>query len=680
VKLALRTALWAALLMAAAGAVEVVIRLMGRPPVIYDSRVDAVAFAWWGIGLGAAYGLAAGLLAGALLGRRLGVALAALVPLPTLLASWGGAVGAEGGIGILPGAWIMTAFVTLVVLMTAALMPARTRSARIPWWIAPLLVLVMLAVPAWLQARVMFFSARPPEDARNVLLITIDTLRADALGAFREGLPLPAGLERSATPALDALAAGSYGFLDAFSPVPKTPQAIASLMTGNYSYRHGFESLFSTLPWSNRTLAEALRGAGWTTAAVLTNGLIDRGSGIGQGFDIYRNRLGIRPGVKHLLLLDLLARLWPRAATTLLNRFDATRPFPELADTTTNRAIDMLRRVENRPFFLWVHYLDPHWTYDPPEPFRAQVDPSPGEPIAVYDDIDAGRVKIGDVIHHNAMPPEEVERLNALYAGEVRFLDDQLKRLLDAVAASPAASRTLIVVTADHGESLGEHDYWFSHGDRVYQPSLHVPLIIHLPGQEKGRRILEPVSLIDIAPTLLDMFGLGDHAGHDGRSLAGLLVPGGDAPAEDAEPHELYAESDLSYLPQNPLPTIPGEAGKLRAMRLGRYKLILVPHDHARARRLDPGLGARDAGKRTVLGFKERTTLGPSAPDVYELYDLREDPGETRDLSTVEPELTRLLADRLDAFLRNAIGDASSDRKKKDKDLLETLKSLGYIE
>jgi len=670
----------AALLMAAAGAVEAGVRLLGRPPVIYDSRIDAVAFAWWGIGLGAAYGFAAGFLAGALLGRRLGVALAALVPLPTLLASWGGAVGAEGGIGILPGAWIMTAFVTLVVLMTAALMPARTRSARIPRWIAPLLVLVVLAVPVWLQARVMLPSARPPEGARNVLLITIDTLRADALGAFREGLPLPAGLERSATPALDALAAGSYGFLDATSPVPKTPQAIASLMTGNYSYRHGFESLFSTLPWSNITLAEEFRGAGWTTAAVLTNGLIDRGSGIGQGFDIYRNRLGIRPGVKHLMLLDLLARLWPRAATMLLNRFGTTRPFPELADVTTTRAIDMLRRVENRPFFLWVHYLDPHWTYDPPEPFRTQVDPSPGEPITLYDDIDAGRLKIGDVIHHNTMPPEEVERLNALYAGEVRFLDDQVKRLLGAVAASPAASRTLIVVTADHGESLGEHGYWFSHGDRVYQQSLHVPLIIHLPGQEEGRRILEPVSLVDVTPTLLEMFGLGNHEGHDGRSLAGLLVPGGDVPAEDTEAHEIHAESDLSYLRQNPLPTIPGEAGKLRALRLGRYKLILIPHDHARARRLDPGLGARRAGMQTLLGFSERTTLGPSTPDVYELYDLQEDPLEARDLSQDEPELTRLLADRLDAFLTSSIGEGASDRHAKDSDLLDTLKSLGYIE
>ncbi len=514
--------------MAAFGAVEAAIWLARWSPVLYDSRADSLTFAWWGIALAAVYGAVAGFLAGTLLARRLGVGPTALIPLMALLLAWGGSRALQPVLGIPGATWTMLGVVTLVLLATAALAPRRTAPLRISWVAASLLIVVTISVPAFLSARMALGAPTPPEGARSVLLITIDTLRADALGAFRGQGELPPGLEKSRTPGLDALASRSFAFLDTSTPIPKTPQAISSLMTGDYTYRHGFESLFSTLAWSNRTLAEEFRSRGWVTAAVLTNGLIDRGSGISQGFDTYQGRLGLRGQVKHLVLLDLLARLHPRAVTFFLNRFDTTRPQSEVADVTTDRAIEMLHAVEGRPFFLWVHYLDPHWTYEPPEPYRDEVDPSPRQPLTVYDEIESGKLTIGDVIHHNTMPAEEVERLDSLYAGEVRFLDDQVKRLVDAATDGPAGGRTVLVVTADHGESLGEHGYFFSHGDRVYQQSLHIPLMFHLPGQTDGRKIDEPVSLIDVTPTLLDMFDIGYASERDGMSLAAVLSPGGE--------------------------------------------------------------------------------------------------------------------------------------------------------
>jgi arylsulfatase A-like enzyme len=509
----------------------------------------------------------------------------------------------------------------------------------------------------------------------------VDTLRADALGAFRDGRPVPVPLERAATPKLDALASESAVFLEAATPIPKTPQAIASLMTALYPGAHGVRDLFSRLDRSRLTLAEVLRERGYRTRAVVTNMLVGRGSGLSQGFDRYRDKDGLRPQVKRLAVVDLLARLAPAAATWCLNRFEALRMGREDAAETTDRALEALAEVGGAPYFLWVHYLDPHWIYWAPEPHRSAADARPGEPFRLYDDVRSGRVKIGEMIHRNAMSREEVERVRSLYAGEVSYIDAEVGRLLDAALAGAGARSTLVVFTSDHGESLGEHGYFFSHGDQVHEPSLRVPLIVRPPAGGAGKVVREPVGLVDVMPTALEILGAPIPARIQGISLTSLAGADGGAgggPAAAAA-RVLFGESDLSYLAENPLLTIPGEAGKMRSIRSGSLKLVRIPRDVEAARRVDPDLGASNAGRRNALGFEEATRLGPSGPDVVALYDLAADPAETRDLAPEEPARSAALLEALDAWVRASAGPPGAEREG-SRELLEGLRSLGYVD
>ena len=620
-----RAAMAGGLVLAAAGSIEGTVRLWWDPS-LRDCRGDAFQFVCWGIAinallgaiLGAAYGLIRGMFA--------------------------------------PGAGGRHSRLTPVVLCCVALIP-----------------IVACAV---FFGRLMGGKAAPA-DASSIVLITVDTLRADALDVFRNGGTVPAGLERARTPHLNKFAGGSWVFLDASTPIPKTPQAISSLMTGNYPGRHGLRNLFETLGADNVTLAEILREHGWTTHAVITNGLIDRPSGIGQGFDVYRPRDGLRAAVKSYLVVQLCARLSPRGVRFILNRFPALRITAETASAVTDRAVAALDELSGRPYFLWVHYLDPHWPYQPPEPWMGQTDTMPAAPLTIYDDLRTGKVNIGEMIHDNKMPPAEVERLASLYAGETNYLDGEVGRLIEAVGSSAGSSSTIIVFTSDHGESLGEHRYYFSHGDQVYQPSMRVPLIIQVPGA--GARTIEsPVGLADITPTILDLARIPLPSELDGVSILPRVTPE-TAAAHAGDAHGfLFGESDISYLKENPWVTIPGEAGKVRYVRQGPWKLVRYPRDIAAARRFDETLGTVNEGLVTPLGSNETTKLGVSSPDIIELFDLGADPSELNDLSKKEAARATAMTHALDAWLISRLAPAGSQRPD-EKELLEQLKSLGYV-
>jgi arylsulfatase A-like enzyme len=360
------------------------------------------------------------------------------------------------------------------------------------------------------------------------------------------------------------------------------------------------------------------------------------------------------------------------------NAFPSLRLGHENASETTDRAIEMLQETSGGTFFLWVHYLDPHWTYWAPEPYRSAADTEPGAPFTLYDDVRSGRLPIGKMIHHNEMAAPELERVRSLYAGEVAYVDAEVGRLVDAALVGPRAGSTYIVFTSDHGESVGEQGYFFSHGDLVNEASIRVPMIIRPPGGAVRRSVATPASLVDLAPTLLELAGASIPSKVQGTSLARLMTPS-EAGESAARPHPIFGESDLSYLSENPLPTIPGEAGKLRFIRTGPYKLVRVPRDHAAARRLDPALGSASAGRRNSLGFEEATRLGPSAPDLVSLYDLSTDPGETRDLSAEEPERLAAMLHALDGWLSAFSGLPGSERTG-SQELLDGLRSLGYVD
>jgi arylsulfatase A-like enzyme len=434
---AARAGLFVCLILVAAGSLDAALRLATLPG-LWDARDDSFAFVCLAIRFHAAAGAAAG----------------------------------------------------LALVAIGALLPSRERDPRgprrpFPSKLAAALMLPPLALLALTGARLLARPS-PPPGAPSLVLITVDTLRADAIDRFRRGGALPDGLERASTPSLDALAARGCVFIDASTPIPKTPQAFSTLMTGTYPSRHGLRNLFETLGPDNVTVAEILRARGWLTRAVITNGLVDRPSGISQGFDVYRPRDGLRSEVKSLRIVALPARVAPGLVRRALNRFPSLRITTESAGDVTDRALAALKDVDGRPHFLWIHYLDPHWPYLPPEPWRGRADTEPATPLTIYDDLRSGKVRIGEMIHHNGMTPAEVKRLVSLYAGEVSYMDGEIGRLLDAIHASSDAASTVVIFTSDHGESLGEHRYFFSHGDLVYQSSMHVPLIIEIPGETPG--------------------------------------------------------------------------------------------------------------------------------------------------------------------------------------------------
>lgn len=444
-------------------------------------------------------------------------------------------------------------------------------------------------------------SARPQG---SLLLITVDTLRADRLASY--------GHRGARTPASDRLAREGTRFTTALTPLPRTTPSIATLLTGLAPPSHKVRGLFSSLPAEIPTLAGWLRARGWKTGAFTSNLFLRPGSGLGREFQDYSN---------------------PKS-----------RWAGNSAAEITSEALAWLRSVgDEQPYFLWVHYLDPHWTYDPPAPYDTLFDPGFHGPWP-YGQVAPGESEQGAIIFQNTMTPEEVRHAIALYDGEIASTETEVARLLDGIGAG-RLDRTLVIYTSDHGESLGEHDYYFDHGEYLYDGTLRVPLLMRWPGHvPAGKVVTRMARLQDVAPTALALFGAPLPGGLDGRSLAGDLTG-----ESDVAPRECFFESDHTFVrPQNPRHFVDGFEGKWRGIQIDDKRLLFIPHD-ARG----------EAGD-------------------LELYDLATDPGETHNLASERPDEARALRDRLRAWwAANGASRAGSDEPPPD---LEILRSLGYAQ
>ncbi len=307
-------------------------------------------------------------------------------------------------------------------------------------------------------------AAAPP----NILLIGADTLRADALGAW--------GRRPSVTPALDALAAGSDVWLDAYCTVNATNPSFASIHTGLYASHHGVHDLETPLPEGQVTLAERLAAAGYDTAAVFAaQHLNPLRSGLGQGF-----------------------------ATV------ATAEDTSAARLAVDRAIDWLQRPRARPFFLWVHLFDPHTPHLPPAPFALGM--RAATPFGL------GIVKAWTPFRAVGLRPFREPKLAAdrdLYLGEVAYLDREVDRLLGLLDSRGQLADTLVAFVADHGENLEDHGIAYRHAG-LWDTTTHVPMMIRWPEPPSraagpspgGRRLHGLVQTIDLYPTLLAAAGL----------------------------------------------------------------------------------------------------------------------------------------------------------------------------
>ncbi len=310
-----------------------------------------------------------------------------------------------------------------------------------------------------------------PPAPRNLLLVTIDTLRADHVGAYGAA---------AATPALDRVAREGTRFAAAWSPVPLTLPAHATILTGLLPPRHGLRlNGAGALPQTTRTLAGHLRDHGYRTAAFVAAFVLDRRFGLGREFDHFDDEIP--------------------AAARHAGGLEAERPGTEVVA----RALAWLGAADTRPFFAWVHLYEPHAPYEPPEPYRSTF---PGDP----------------------------------YRGEVATADAAFDRLLRYLDEAGLAHRTLLAVMGDHGEALGEHGE-LTHGLLLYEPSLAVPLLMRLPATLPAGWVVEtPVSLADVAPTLAEGLGhpLPGEIPFDGRTLWSDLTARRQPAAAD-----LYAES-----------------------------------------------------------------------------------------------------------------------------------------
>ena len=327
------------------------------------------------------------------------------------------------------------------------------------------------------------FACRPEPEADpvspgrpDVLLIVIDTLRADHLGVY--------DYPRETSPHLDALAAESILWRRALSQAPWTSPSVGALLTGLHPAALGYGDSRDPSRPDERLLflAEILRENGYETEAIVSHTYVSAELGFDQGFDRFDDG-------------------------------DAQGPGHVSSPSVTDKAIAALERPPERPFFLFAHYFDPHFNYLRHEPWDFDPD---------YD---------GELPEHmgalrriaKTLSPRDAEQLRARYDSEIRFTDHHIGRLLDALRRLGRYDDTLIIVTADHGEAfLDRKDRWIGHTKTLYQEAIHVPLMIKLPGGAGGGTVVDSaVGLIDLVPSLLATLDLKNPADYafDGRAL-----------------------------------------------------------------------------------------------------------------------------------------------------------------
>ena len=328
--------------------------------------------------------------------------------------------------------------------------------------------------------------SRPPTARMNLLVVTLDTTRADRLGCY--------GREGARTQTLDRLAATGTLFELCRTAVPITTPSHATIFTGTYPSSHGVRDngLFH-LPDEAVTLAEVLKKHGYTTGAAVGAFPLTRDWGLDQGFDFYDDHVTVDQEDERGVRLQGRRMYYDERPAARVN--EAILPW--------------LRENADRPIFIWVHYWDPHLPYTAPAPFS-------------------------DVFAHDP------------YQAEIAYVDQVLGRLLDELDELGVADRTVVAVVGDHGEGLGEHGE-DTHSMLLYDSTLHVPLIVRAPGWPAGVRVREPVGTVDLMPTLLELLGLDSPAEVAGRSLTAAM---GGGRRRGAEPPAYYAETlspRLSY-------------------------------------------------------------------------------------------------------------------------------------
>ncbi len=420
---------------------------------------------------------------------------------------------------------------------------------------------LLLAAALALPGPPAFFAAADDvkrDDRPNVLLVTLDTTRADHIGAY--------GYVKAETPALDSLARDGVRFANAYCSTPLTLPSHCSILTGTTPLRHKVRNNGAYyLADEAVTLAERLKENGYVTSAFVASFNTDSRFGLGQGFDVYDDRFG---------------------EDEMLKTFRSERKADEVADAF----IAWLGTKPRDRFFSWVHFFDPHAPYEPPPPYKERF---AGDP----------------------------------YDGEIAFMDHELGRIIDALRAKGLLDRTLVVAAGDHGESLGEHGEG-DHGIFIYDATMKVPLVLSAPGGfPRGLAVEARVRLIDIMPTVLDALKIPVNPEVQGESLLPFI--------EGKKKEGLACYLETFYPPET----------------FGWSELV----------------GIIDGDRKFIRAPRS------------ELYDLKNDPREEKDLAAREAGAATRLNRQLDEFIRVHLSSAEPGRRTLTKDEEDRLRSLGYV-
>jgi arylsulfatase A-like enzyme len=416
----------------------------------------------------------------------------------------------------------------------------------------------------------------------NIILITIDALRADHLSCY--GYPF------LISPHIDDLAKKSIVFEYAFCTLPKTSASLASLMTGLHPFVHKTRPSMDVLKARFITLAEALKMKGYFNIAIVDNSNLSPKFGFGQGFDEY---MGVYNKQRD-----------KRASTPFITR----------------TILGFLENNKKTPFFLWAHYIETHTPYLPPDEFVEER--PPGRKIR---EIEKKKLVNSDIW----MPAQDPDEgyVVSLYDAAIKYIDSEIKKISGVFFDHGYQKNTIVILTSDHGEESGEHNLFFDHGPLTFSSSVRVPLIMFVPG-ERGRRIKQPVSLMDIYPTLLEKVD---------------LVP----------PYEIQGES-MFVRSKGRFLLIPGHIETFSVVQ-ERYHLVKVGDQLAEELGLENGY----------------------------FFDLVRDPEEKNNIASRHKDRQLLMEEKYREFfnrhgyLRNL--EDTQKKSKLSKEEIERLKTLGYI-
>lgn len=473
----------------------------------------------------------------------------------------------------------------------------------------------------------------------NILFIVIDACRAKNLSCY--------GYSRSTSPNIDSLAREGALFENAWSCVTVTDASLTSIFSGKYPISHGIiahgghvnkEQIQKLNKRGIKLLPEILKRKGYITLAVDWLGRWHT-----RGYDYYTgiNKYSGEVTKPKVITLRSLVKPYfnklPRSLKVLLER-NIRKVLPggiSTAKNTTDIAINLIKKNKSKKFFLFLHYWDTHFPYDPPKQFWKEFYESKNEQEVTIEDIIEQIVvkEYRDYFKHHLKSYKDVNEVIAKYDGEIAFVDSEIGRLIGFLESSGLLDNTIIILTSDHGELLLEHGIYFSHAG-INDEALHIPLIIRYPDKIPGeKRIKGFVQHVDIVPTLLDILGKEDISDFDGKTLAPLIYD-----------KVKQLRSAVYFV---------SAGGAKMAVRTAEYKYISV---------------LPEKSYRKIFKFEQGGT------DEEELYDLKDDPSESRNVIRDQPTMAKKLREELFAWKKSLENKIEEKEKKKINEIVDELK------